>query len=186
MTPKITATLAVATLLLTGCSSNNAQAEEPEATRKSAEQMQLDAQAKRKAQEAQDGTPQAQDTGHTETEQGYLDDLDHIITSLDDDELIKAGINACFRIINSRNESDDPDTVSGSDIRIGTFGYMAHYENDPDNSREVIWAGVHHWCPELIDQFDYDAMLSGPFYDDFIDMNNEWRDPELRDEMRQQ
>jgi hypothetical protein len=116
---------------------------------------------------------------YTDEERNFLADLADLRTELDNEELVEAGLVTCYQIELTKDE----DTVTGSDISDRTFSYMANYENDADNSREVVRAAVYNFCPEIVDEFDYEAMRSGPFYDDFIDERGAWRDEEIREEI---
>jgi hypothetical protein len=175
----------IAALVLTGCAGSTEAGSEPSdtATRKSAEEWQMQRQAERKAEEeaAAEASPteRKQLSDYNDDERNFLADLANLRTELDNEELVEAGLVTCYQIELTKDE----DTVTGSDISDRTFSYMANYENDADNSYEVVRAAVYNFCPELVDQFDYEAMRSLPFYDDFIDERGAWRDDEIREEI---
>lgn len=166
--------LAATALLITGCGNNDTQADAPEPTRKSAEQMQLDAQAKRKAQEAQDGTPQAQDAP-AQDEASPLPDYQSALASehilLTDEELDRVGYQACIDILYDRMV--DPDEYLGvttrDDISRGRVSAMVQlHKLDADTSHDqaITYAAIHHLCPEVLDQLDDGAEHHNIFRED--------------------
>jgi hypothetical protein len=142
-------TLIVSALVLAGCSN-----EEPAPEAESAP-TETTAEAS--------PTERKELSDYTDEERNFLADLADLRTELDNEDLVEAGHVTCYQIELTKDE----DTVTGSDISDRTFSYMANYENDADNSYEVVRAAVYNFCPELVDQFDYEAMRSVPFYDDF-------------------
>lgn len=92
----------------------------------------------------------------------YLDSLSHLNTALSDDELLQEGYDACERI---QGDQSDPDTVTGDNISAATN--WASLDLDTDETYAVVRAAVYNFCPDLTDKFDYEAMRSGPFIDDF-------------------
>jgi|SRR5699024_7099375 len=152
---KLITTLATASLFFTACGGTEDQAADTQAT------------ASPEASHAQDASQG--DSGPTDSQQAYLDELEGLNTTLTNDELLEAGTSACLRIYEDQESNDEPDVVTGENIRWATLAYMANYENDPDAGNEVTRAAVYHVCPELVDQFDYEAMRSQPFFDDFTE-----------------
>lgn len=163
------ALIATTALIITGCSGSTetdaAPTETP--TEKTAEERQIESQQKRAAEEANQPS---------EEYVAYLEDLEVHLIPLDDDELIDAGANACGQILLSKGVGSD--VVTGDDIQQATLSTMANFINDPDTVYPIVRAAVYNVCPELVEQFDYEAMRSVPFYDDFIDERGAWRDEE--------
>lgn len=113
-----------------------------------------------------DGTVSESDPIETtdNTEEAYLQDLTHLSTELTEDELTQAGHEVCDEIKRNQGQSEE---VTGKNISDKVFWYMVTEESDADNANAVVRAAVYNFCPEMTDQFDYEAMRSGPFYDDF-------------------
>lgn len=158
----------IAALFLAGCSGDTEASPEPSetATRKSAEEWQMENQAKQKAEEeAAEASPtdRKQLSDYSDDERNFLADLADLRTTLDNEELVESGHSTCENIERTKS----PDTVTGSDISDATFYYMMDFENDSDNGYEIVRTAVYNFCPEFVDQFDYEAMRSGPFFDDF-------------------
>lgn len=157
----------MAALIFTGCADSTESEPSETATRKSAEEWQMQRQAERKAEEeaadAASPTERKQLSDYDDDERNFLADLANLRTELDNEELVEAGHSTCDDIERTKSA----DTVTGSDISETKFYYMMNFENDAENGDKVVRAAVYNFCPELVDQFDYEAMRSLPFYDDF-------------------
>lgn len=147
---KLITTLAITTLAFSACGNSEEAATEPEIIEE---------------QETKEATTD-QETPETEAsdvdELAYLDSLSHLYTALSDDELLQEGYDACDRI---QRDQSDPDTVTGDNIQAATNWVST--DLDVDETYDVVRVAVYNFCPEITDKFDYEAMRSGPFFDDF-------------------
>lgn len=149
---KLITVLAVIGLIFTGCGDSEGQATEPEVSEETEEVT-------------SDQAPETQ--GPDQDQLAYLNALSSLNTTLGEAELLEADYNACGQIYVDQEDNDELGTVTGDNISHSGLSTMVQFDSDPDAANEIVRAAVYSFCPELIDQFDYEAMRSGPFFDDF-------------------
>lgn len=154
-------TLITAALILAGCSSGASEAEsEP-------------AETTTEASPAESPTDRKQLSDYDEDERNFLADLADTRSTLTNEELVEAGVDACGKMMLSRlnrsAESDEMLEYTSRDVSDARSSFYAIFERDWDNADDVVRAATFNLCPDALDDFGYDAMRSSPFRDHFED-----------------
>src|SRR5699024_9626836 len=98
-----------------------------------------------------------------EDERAYLNGLAGTYATLDDEELLEAGHNACGQIMINLMTGEtwsQGEPITGKDISRATFSTSVEFDTESDIADSITQQAVYHICPQVIDDFNYDAMRS--------------------------